>query len=299
MEADGKDPRLLFSSWNEPDYEFSPDGRFVAYALEDNDFNRDIWIRAVDGSVPPCNVSRHPDWETGPTWSPDGRMLAFTGERSDRESDIHYVWLRRADDDASRRDRTLEKALEKMKERAPPEKPKKAEPKAPVAVEIDFEGIADRVRRIPLPDVQERALLWSPDSKKLAFVATVDGREGLYTVEPPDEVKPKLLVASRGEQARWLSEGNQIVWRRAGKPESISASGQAKSFPFRVLHEFDLRARHRAAYDLAWRTMRDWWYDGDFGGRDWNAIGAKYRDLAAASLTTRELTQVASSCWGS
>ncbi len=302
MDQNGKDLREVFSSWNEPEYEFSPDGKWVAYAVEDSDFNRDIWIRAADGSGPAWNISRRPDWESNPAWSPDGRMLAFTGRRHDRESSLHFVWLRKADDDNSARDRTLEKALETMKGRKPPGPPEtkdtKKEPPKPVEVLIDFASIEERIRRIPLPDGTWTAPFWSPDSKKLAFRAVIDGRDGLYTVEPPDEVKPKLLVAAAGDGGRWLAEGNQIVWRRAGKPESVSATGQAKAFDFRVVREFDLRARHRAAYDQCWRLMRDNWYDGTFGGVEWNAVRGKYRDLAGQSLTVRELTQVVSMMLG-
>ncbi|MDH3590433.1 MAG: DPP IV N-terminal domain-containing protein, partial [Planctomycetota bacterium] len=93
MKPDGSDARVLLKGWNAPSYSFSPDGQWLAYAVNDNDFNRDIWVRKADGSGDPVNVSRHPDWESNPTWSPDGKLLAFTGQRSHDESDIYYVWL--------------------------------------------------------------------------------------------------------------------------------------------------------------------------------------------------------------
>ena len=62
-------------------FDWSPDGRWVVYAKSDDDFNEDIWIMPVDGSRAPFNLSRHPDNEGNPTWSPDGRMIAFTGRR--------------------------------------------------------------------------------------------------------------------------------------------------------------------------------------------------------------------------
>jgi len=165
MEPDGSGKRPVLFSWDPPTYSFSPDGKWIAYAVDDNDFNRDIWIRHADGSGDPVNVSRHPDYESSPVWSPDGRLLAFIGERAHRESDIHYVWLRKQDDDLTKRDRTLRKALEKMKGRAKekPDKKKrdqnkkdqdKKKPKPPKLAEvvIDFDGIADRVHRISSTD---------------------------------------------------------------------------------------------------------------------------------------------------
>src|SRR5262249_55415421 len=148
------------------------------------------------------------------------------------------------------RDRTIEKALEKLqKEKKTPKKdpmpmtgddagqdpkgdpvPGKKEPgpmppvagkKEPVAVSIDFEGINDRIKRITIPNSNEGNLLWSPDSKKLAFSATVDGQTGTYTIDIPDGVRPTQLTTSTGTNARWLRGGN-IVWLSAGRPASVS-----------------------------------------------------------------------------
>ena len=44
MLADGDDAFKLLSSWNRPSYSFSPDGKWLAYAIDDDDFNRDIWL---------------------------------------------------------------------------------------------------------------------------------------------------------------------------------------------------------------------------------------------------------------
>jgi tricorn protease len=297
MLPNGTDTKVLLESWNPPSYSFSPDGKWIAYAVSDNDFNRDIWIMASDGSGEAVNVSRHPDWETDPVWSPDGRLLAFTGERAHRESDIYYVWLRQEDDDKSRRDRTLEKALEKMKGREKPgrgekkkDKEKQKKGQLPEVV-IDFDGIHDRIRRISLPDTAESQLMWSPDSGRLAFRAQIGGKDGLYTVEVPDDLKPKLLTAAPGTQGRWLEEGDQIVWLHRGRPAAL-AKGKAKTYDFKVQHEIHLLERHLAAFDVAWRTIRDRWYDEQMNNRDWEAIRAKYRPMASRCVTTRELDMV-------
>ncbi|MHC4847984.1 MAG: S41 family peptidase [Planctomycetota bacterium] len=316
MKADGTDRKLVFDSWNPPSFDFSPDGKWVAYAIEDNDFNRDIWIRAADGSGEPVNVTRHPDWESSPTFSADGKMLAFVGRRNHEEVDLHYVFLRKQDDDESKRDRTIEKAEKKMKGRKDPSKAKKkAPPKSPFQkwVEdwakkqkaakqkkpapkkkkptIDFDGISDRIRRIEIAGVSESGPFWSHDSKKLVFRAKIDGKEGLWTVSPPDEVKPKSLSTTKGSGWRWLKEGNQIVGLAGGRPTSLSASGKPTAFAFRVPNEVDLPARNRAAFDLCWRVMRDSWYDERFNNRDWNAVRAKYREMAG-TVTVDELDQV-------
>jgi len=333
MKADGSEARLVLAGRDDPDFEWSPDGRWFAIARSDDDFNSDIWIVAADAAAEagePFNVSRHPDNESGPSWSPDGKLLAFTGRRADDEVDVYYVYLARQEDDMSKRDRTLAKAVEKMdKERKKKDKDKKsagekqkqgeeagakpaeateqqpaekaaegeeAKPKEgakkPVEVRIDREGMHERIRRITIPDSRESGLLWSHDSKKLAFAATVEGKRGTYTVEVPDELEPKLLSTKTGSDARWIERGNQIVWLSSGVPGALTDSGKETVWKFGARQEFDRGARHRAGFDQAWRTMRDQFYDGTLNHRDWDAIRAKYAGMAAETPDVQSLATV-------
>ena len=57
----------------------------------------------VDGSRKPFNLSRHPDSDGGVRWSPNGKLLAFTGRRYDTETDIYYVWLKKEDEETGSR----------------------------------------------------------------------------------------------------------------------------------------------------------------------------------------------------
>lgn len=281
-DLDGKHERVLLRAFDGPEYDWSPDSRWIAYAVDDDDFNRDVWIVAADGTSAPVNVSRHPDNEWNPTFSPDGRLLAFVGRRVDREADICYVWLARGDDEESRRDRTLAEAVEKMKKGRGAAEKSRADAAAEF-VRIDFDRIASRVRRIPIPDTTESGLFWSPDGKRLAFEARIDGRHGTYAVTFPDDLSPKLLVSATGTRARWVREGDRIRWLVNGVPTSTTSSGRSESYGFRARQEVDVAGRYRAAFDDAWRTMRDEWYDPAMNGRDWGAIRGKYREVAAAS----------------
>jgi tricorn protease len=54
---------------------------------------------------------------------------------------------------------------------------------------------------------------------------------------------------------------------------------------FTVYQDVDLGKKHQAAFDMAWRAMRDGWYDDRLNNRDWNQIREKYRAVAETADT--------------
>ncbi|MFM7261716.1 MAG: hypothetical protein ACKO3W_14050, partial [bacterium] len=125
--------KVLHPGWDdETEVVFSPDGKLIALAESDQDFNKDIWILAADGSKHAVNVTRHPDNDGSPRFSADGRMLAFTSERTNEEFDVWVVMLDRDLEGYSARDleQYFKDAAEAQKKRKPFE-PKIPEVQAP------------------------------------------------------------------------------------------------------------------------------------------------------------------------
>ncbi|MCA9173111.1 MAG: PD40 domain-containing protein [Planctomycetales bacterium] len=273
---DGGDPRQLISGFDRPDFDVSPDGKWLAYSQSDNDFNRDVWIAPMDGSTAPFNVSRHPDDDFGPRWSPDGRLLAFIGNRQhDSESDIHYVWLQAAEEDVTSRDRKLQSALAKMGPRGG-----KSPASSSAKRTLELEGLHQRIHGVSIPGVSESSLTWSPDSQRLAFSATVKGVRGIHAITIPTGLSPTVLTTSEGSISRWLKNGT-LLMLSSGVPTTIGAKGEKASLPFQVMQQFERSERNRAAFDVCWRTMRDHWYDPNLGNRDWAEVRRIYGELAA------------------
>src|SRR6266480_3117916 len=63
----------------------SPDGKWVAFAVRDTDYdaNRgrlDVWLAAVDGSRV-TRLTTHPENDESPQWSADGKWIYFVSSR--------------------------------------------------------------------------------------------------------------------------------------------------------------------------------------------------------------------------
>ncbi|MEM7475266.1 MAG: S41 family peptidase [Planctomycetota bacterium] len=311
--------QTLVRGFSSIEFDISYDGQWIAYSQQDNNFNREIWLRKLDGTGEPVNVSRHPDNESNPTFSPDGKILAFTGRRIDREVDIYYVYLQEDVGKETSRERRMKEAVELMKKKrkseptpgksesssgkpdSKDEKPDSEEqsggremddpgdekekdadePEGDSGLKIDLEGIHNRLRRISISDSYESGLLFSPDSKKLAFSASIKGTSGWYTVEFPDKLTPKLFTTSTGSSPVWSKEAGGILCLRNGSPARIDAGGKSESFGFEVAQVSSRSQWLRAGFDKAWLTMREVWYDDRFANHNWADIRRKYAPVAA------------------
>ncbi|MGD8898276.1 MAG: protein kinase, partial [Acidobacteriota bacterium] len=71
----------------------SPDGETVAYEWAGpNDDNWDIYAKAVGPGTRPLRLTEHPDADRSPTWSPDGRQLAFVRSSQGRAAIYTLPW---------------------------------------------------------------------------------------------------------------------------------------------------------------------------------------------------------------
>jgi dipeptidyl aminopeptidase/acylaminoacyl peptidase len=74
----------------------APDGRYVAYTVttvvEDKDRRHsEIWLARTDGSGKPFRLTNPTTEASGPLWSPDGSLLAFTSRREGAPDNVWFL----------------------------------------------------------------------------------------------------------------------------------------------------------------------------------------------------------------
>lgn len=287
-------------------YDWSPDGRWLVAALEDDYANNDIWLVPIEEQpgAKLYNVSRSFTWDGVPSWSPDGKLIVWNGQRVGSGSTLFYVWLNRNDEESLKTE-AYRKAIEHMGLRlqdrpetsaamlgstavaAPdPYSPnadavalaKKAEEESRVIVELD--GLHERVHATPIPALGTPC--FAPDSRRVLFPATINNRPGTYEVRIPSNLSPTFLRDRWGYSLGWFGRDKDPL--RADKLIMLTSDYKIATldevYPFCVYQEMDLQDYYELGFMMAWGILRDNYYDANFHGADWEAIREKYRAAA-------------------
>lgn len=326
-DADGKNPVRLVEAWSTPQFAWSPDSEWIAYTKEDDEFNSEVFIIPAKGGTP-VNVSMHPDNDQSPEWSADGRTLAFTSRRPGTDLEVYYVFLRKSDDEKSKED--LEEDEKKNAKPArpitPPSSPatpksqaehqqeppdpsgqsdepgKMGEKPTPVKVEIDFEDIHKRLRRLTTLPGNKISFAIAQDSKTYVFTCDNQGSIDLYSVVrdggTPQNITrggqfPTNLRFAKEQKLFFLAQGGRIntvsippAPKPGGRqlPAGLSGGGATPTpvaFQARVL--LDRATLRREAFLEGWQNMNDGFYDPKFHGANWPACREKYLNWAMAA----------------
>ncbi len=267
-------------------YDWSPDGRYVAYlnVLRRSgyyywDSTTDVFILdATTGKS--TNVTRLSANHGAPKWTPDGRYLLM---RSDRDGDGLYAI-------ALQPEATVAAEVEM----------KYAAPTAPVKVEIDYTAIDQRIRKLndQAPDGievdRQTGDIWflaGGDLWKAPFsgenpqrVVQASGDATPASTEPPRRRNfPGGLGAAAGsgpvQGFVFSDDGNAIVYLRGGTMNVMNVrrpGNPNETVAFRADWTHDLKAERKAAYDQLWRAYNRGFYDPNFHGRDFPALRQRY-----------------------
>jgi tricorn protease len=289
-----------------PSFTWSPDSRWIAFIAQDERFFSNLYVQRVDeeGEAKPVTFLSNIEADEV-LWAPNGRFLVYTTGHHRVESQVARVDLRpplpefreeefsklfgpeQEPKDSTRRhgdteggegerDTGGEKAEEaeaEPKSAAPSEPEKPAEP-----VEIQFEGLRDRLRFLTPISLHCTGLRISPDGKQLVYRAHIDGKPNLWSrsLEEHREDEPAVqLTATRGWKSavRFTPDSKRLFYLDDGR---IQWRDLPKGDPkgLEVTAEFDVwfHREKRQMFREAWSMMRDHFYDPGFHGADWSGL---------------------------
>jgi tricorn protease len=295
-------------------YAWSADGGHLAYLLDSpNNFSSLYIWSAADGQ---SRRVTDDSFDVGfPTWDPDGNYLYYVSTRTfypqlsyiefnyatNRGNSLYALALRKdtknpfppESDEVTiakeeEKGKEAEKKEEKKDAKTEEKKEEKKDEKKKEYIRIDFDGLADRVTRVPVdPDNLTRLV-----ATKNYLIYARDGA-GFYGREPyPDSSlvlfslkdRKETTLVEKMDNFDISRDGSKLIVRDDSSFKLYDARPEGKSNPKsistanmmvdRIPHEEWVEM-----YNEVGRRYRDFFYVKNMHGYDWNALLAQYRPL--------------------
>ena len=292
------------------DYAWSPDSRLLAFSMGEHTGFRSLYLWSVDDPVVRRVTGSHfSEW--GPAWDPKGRYLYYLSDRQfapqistvewnyagNRTAGVFGVALTKdtphlfppESDEVEVKKETEPKSEgpndgEASEEKPPESKPSESSEKA---VAVEFDGLAERVARIPVEADNIRGL--SATENHLLYItagAPYYGRqsETRTNLDIFDIAKREATVLVEGVQNYALSHDGRKVLVRVGENYNLydvrPGARDSKRVSTNQMMVDRIPAQEWAQiFDEVWRRYRDFFYVRNLHGYDWKAIGDRYRSL--------------------
>jgi tricorn protease len=301
-------------TWEIADYVWSPDSKWIAYSFVQTNRNSQIFLYNIETARKVAATTDFYD-NLYPAFDADGRYLYYVSSRNfDLQMDFY-------EDNHVIATPQQVMAVQLRAGEAPPfasggpaEGEKKA---APVPFRIDTDGLVDRTYPLPVPAGN---YFWLKAGKGKVLWASIDAfTEGEYedvfknkygatqwTLHIFDMAGRKdVALTDKVRDFALSTNGEQLLVRRdadfyttpVDKAYASKAPGDRLNLNG-LVYTVDLQKEWLQIFNDAWRWYRDFFYDAGFHGRDWKAMGDKYRAYIPFLSSRGELNWVLSQMVG-
>ncbi|GAB4028779.1 S41 family peptidase [Spirosoma gilvum] len=328
MELGNKKDRIVYKGYlGRPPFAstgsvaWSPDSKWLAFAAYGTKTFRNISVVPATGGESHAVSFLANTFGGNVNWSPDGKYILFGTNQRTEMAQIARVDLVprlpkfREDQFRDLFNEEVPRTIRPTTAPIAPTAPDKTASRDSVAstlpgtkaksagketTSIVFEGIRQRLSLLPI-GMEVDAQSISKDGKTLLLVASVAGRQNLYTYSL-DETGGERSVARQltttpGQKSnvQFTADGKEVFYLEQGRIQSISLEKREPK-PLAVTAEMDVdfSSEKLQVFHQAWDVQNKGFYDPEFHGVDWQAVRKNYEPLAAGARTPDELRRLLS-----
>lgn len=282
------------------DFTWSPDSRYLAYSKMTKEHIYQVFVYDINTDKTHC-VSNGLFNDFQPVFSQDGRRLFFVSNRRYSPTFCDYEWEMVYKKTTGIYAVALKKEYPSL---FPPQSDevleKQSEAKDITSLNIEFKGIAERTEPLPLPRGNYRYL--AANKRSLFYLNKEEGDFNRFEFRVPrvknlyafdfDSHKERSVIENINGY-KLSADGSYIVYKKRNDIGIISSD--ATDSPGSSLDLSDLkmklypRVEWRQIYNEAWRMERDFYYEPNMHGLDWEAIKEKYAALLPYASCRQDL----------
>ena len=302
------------------DFSWSPDNKWLAFVQSASNTMAQIKIYNVETGVS-FDLTTDRANSFNPSWSPDGKFIYFLSDRSftslvgspwgtrqpepyfDASEKIYHVALKNGTRSPFREDDELAgdtKKEDTSTKKDNKKKNKKEEKKDVLVVSIDQVGIQDRIIEVPIKPGNYNGLEVNKKALYLMSSETgVNAKRHLSFVKIDNEDVSLKRMVSDVNSFELAGNGEKILIRKGRSYHMIDAgtskiSDLSKSNINLSGWKFPITPKEdwKQIFTDAWRMERDYFYDKNMHGVDWDAMHTKYLPLVDRVTTRNELSDL-------
>jgi tricorn protease len=315
--ATGDSKKISTNNEGIRDFSWSPDSQWLAFVQTALNSMTQIKVYNVnDASLFDLTTDRANSFN--PRWSPDGKFMYFLSDRNfrtlvgspwgtrqpepywDASEKLYHVALKKGTRSPFReKDELMEEDETEKQESTKKKKKGEEKEKTNVEVAIDKEGIQSRIREVPISAGNYSNL--ALNDKAIYMMASETGvgaKSHLKVVKITNEEIKVEEVASAVNGFELTRDGKKMLIRKGSAYFMVDAgTGKAKLDKAKIDFsgwKFSINPREdwKQIYKDAWRMERDYFYDKNMHGVDWDAMYEKYLPLVDRVTTRNELNDV-------
>ncbi|MFH1050732.1 MAG: PDZ domain-containing protein [bacterium] len=291
--------------WEIRDYNWSPDSKWIAYSDYINNFWSQINLYSIANGKS-YKISDEFFESSSPVFSSDGKYLFFFSTRNFKPRVGNFEWNYMYENESNIFGLTLQDTLgtpfafendtvavkveekeQNKGEKAKGKKDKKEE--IEYTIKIDIDGMLDRLFEVP---VKAAAYYRMVAGSKGNLYYTREGKLWSYDFNKKEESKVGEFT-----QFEISGDGKKIIYGKDNEYYITDLNSSVKSDEGKLdlsgmEVNIDRTEEWIQIFNESWRQMRDFFYDPNMHGVDWNAIKLKYSELLPYVVHRHDLTYI-------